>query len=150
MQKITWCCKQSKGIKLVNKNENIGLAYLRDVDIDFKDLTNISGKWKSVVSYYCCYNSLCAILQKLGIKSEIHDCSIELMSLINDFNKKDIELINELKKNRIGVQYYLEDPKDIDLRKILNFILKAKHIFKTISDDEISIIRKQITYSINS
>ncbi|MEA2003961.1 MAG: hypothetical protein U9O53_03295 [archaeon] len=48
-----------------------------------------------ITAYYACYNALYSILMKCGIKSEIHDCTIELMDFF-DFEAKDIEFITQL------------------------------------------------------
>ena len=120
MDKITWCCLQKDGINLVEPNENLAKRYLESSELDFNEMKNShSLKWKDITAYYSCYNSFYAILQKIGIKCEIHDCTIELLRfLIHEFEGKmllsDFEFLKELKKTRIDVQYYLKEPASID------------------------------------
>ena len=38
--------------------------------------------WISTTAYYARYFAFYALLQKCGIKSEIHDCTISLMSFL--------------------------------------------------------------------
>ena len=45
---------------------------------------------------------------KWGIKSEIHDCSIELMDLFG-FSEEEKNFLIELKNKRINCQYYLKE-----------------------------------------
>ena len=76
---IKWCLKQNKGIKLVEPNESISENYLKESSSDFDMIEKANIKWKIVTAYYSCYNSVYAILVKIGIKCEIHDCTIALM-----------------------------------------------------------------------
>lgn len=144
MDKIEWCCLQKDGIKIIEPNEAIGKNYLNDADSDFNDMQKASLKWKNIVGYYACYNSFYAILQKIGLKCEIHDCSLELFKFIKGFSEKQIKLITFLKSNRIGVQYYLQKPKEINEKEIADFILTCKHVFASLSYDDIQEIRGEM------
>lgn len=58
-------------------------------------------------AYYCIYNSLLALLFKIGIKSENHSASIILFEKL--FNNKDLAGIALwAKEERIDKQYYVE------------------------------------------
>jgi hypothetical protein len=149
MDKIKWCCNQKGGIKIIEPNERIGKEYLNNADSDFNDLEKSSLKWKNIVGYYACYNAFYAILQKVGIKCEIHDCTLEFFKFLKGFSDKQKDLINFLKSNRIGVQYYLQKPKEINKKEIFDFILTCKHVFNSLSYDEIQEIRKTIKIIIN-
>jgi hypothetical protein len=142
MNKIKWCADQKKGIKLVKPSNRISQDYINEADIDLKDLDKSSLKWKNIVGYYACYNALYSVLQKIGIKCEIHDCSIELMDYIGlrDYTK----FLLELKKNRINVQYYLKKPKQVNDKDIIDFVLECKIILNSLNEDKIDKIRKII------
>jgi hypothetical protein len=144
MDKIDWCKKQNKGIKLVEQNLNLSIKYLDDANTDLETMLTLSGKWKNITAYYACYNALYAILQIIGIKCEIHDCSIALMDIIHLFNKEDYEFLKTLKLERINVQYYLKVPKTINEINVKEFVLKAKHIAQTITELDIINIRKKL------
>ena len=144
MDKIDWCKKQNKGIKLVEQNLNLSIKYLDDANTDLETMLTLSGKWKNITAYYACYNALYAILQIIGIKCEIHDCSIALMDIIHLFNKEDYEFLKTLKLERINVQYYLKVPKTINEINVKEFVLRAKHIAQTITELDIINIRKKL------
>ncbi len=80
------------------------------------------------MAYYACYNSLYAILQKAGIKCEIHSCTIELMDQISLFTKEDIKFMQDLKEIRQKNQYYLKNILIDDLDRVKSFIIKCKQV----------------------
>lgn len=49
------------------------------------------------------------------------------------------------KKERIDVQYYLKEPKEIDTIKVKEFINNCKIIINKLSEDEINQIKEKIT-----
>ena len=129
MEKIDWCLNQKKGIKIVQVNDNLSNSYIDDADNSLLSLDKVGGKWKLIMGYYSCYNALYSILMKAGIKSEIHDCTINLMKFIDNFSKEDYNFMKNLKQNRIDSQYYLKEKK-IDLKKVKDFVLKCKIILQ--------------------
>jgi uncharacterized protein (UPF0332 family) len=136
--------KQNKGIKLVELNESISENYLKESLSDFDMIEKVNPKWKTVTAYYSCYNSVYAILMKIGIKCEIHDCTIALMEMLG-FDEKEIKFLDSLKKERVDVQYYLKASSlSIDKNKILEFLNKCKEIIKDMNDDKINKIRTKI------
>jgi len=140
MKNISWCKKQKKGIELVEPNDNLCVAYFKDADESLLIMTNISGKWKIVTGYYACYNAFYALLMKVGIKCEIHDCTLYLMPYFN-FNEQQVSFLEKLKKLRIDVQYYLEPAVEIDVNKIKEFITSCKSFNNKLDEDEIDKIR---------
>lgn len=141
--KIEWCLEQEKGIKLIEPNENLVNKYLESCNEDLENVPKVTGKWKTVTSYYACYNALYALLCKVGIKSEIHDCSIALMDLLG-YDRKDIDFLRELKEERIDVQYYLEEPSEIDLERIKEFVEETKRLITETNDLKVEEIRGKI------
>ena len=88
--------------------------------------------------------SVYAILVKIGVKCEIHDCTISLMELLG-FDKKEIKFLDSLKKERVDVQYYLK-PSSLFIVKsqVLEFLNRCKEIIKEMNDDKINEIRSKI------
>ena len=124
-KQIKWCMMQNKGIKLVESNESISENYIKESLSDFDMIEKSNPKWKAVTAYYSCYNSIYAILMKIGIKCEIHDCTIGLMDTVG-FDDEEIKFIESLKKERIDVQYYLKSSSlSIDENKVLEFLNKC-------------------------
>lgn len=143
LKKIEWCCLKKDGIRIVDENERVAKEYLVSAESDLLEMKKSSLKWKNIQAYYACYNSFYAILVRVGVKCEIHDCSLELIALF-DFNEDDIKLMKNLKKLRTNVQYYLKEPKAVDERAIAGFVLKCKHIFSSLSFDGVKEIREKI------
>ena len=143
-ERVGWCLKQLKGIRLINSSELISESYLKEAESDFNMAEKANKKWRTIAAYYACYNSVYAILMKIGIKCEIHECTISLMELLG-FNKKEIEFLENLKKERVDVQYYLK-PSSISVRnsEILEFMNKSKLIARNINDSKINEIRAKL------
>ena len=103
-------------------------------------MINQKDKWKNIAAYYTCYEALYAILMKLGIKCEIHECTIELMTLIPEFSSGDKIFLSELKTERTDVQYYLKKPEALDEQKIKEFVLKCKTIILKLDNNSSKMI----------
>lgn len=85
-RKLKWCFKQKKGIKLVEPSDNLCGAYLQKAK-EALEATIVNSKagltsWAISASYYAKYFSVYALLSKIGIKSEIHDCTIEVFKFL--------------------------------------------------------------------
>lgn len=85
---------------------------------------------------------------KLGIQSEIHECTISVSSWLE---KKKIvpigytERLSIHKVLRIDNQYYLKNREVIiDYDKLLNFILDIKNIINTMKNSDIRKIREEL------
>ena len=129
--RLSWCLKQKNGIELVEPNDNLCDAYIEEAQRTLKNMLVADGTWKVVMAYYACYHSLYAILMKSGVKSEIHECTIELMSLLR-FSSKDISYMRKLKDDRIQAQYYLKK-RDVDEEKVKSFVLLCFSLLKNIN-----------------
>jgi|SRR3989344_8676972 len=143
MEKLKWCLNQKNGIELVEPNENLSRAYSKDSDDDLIAMEATNGKWKIVTAYYACYHAFYSLLQKAGIRCEIHDCTLELMKFF-DFNTDDLLFMQRLKSDRVAVQYYLEKNKPLDSSKIKAFILKCKNLSRNLTEDKIKHIRSKV------
>ena len=88
---------------------------------------------------------------RIGIKCEIHSCSLEVMkSYLNEFYaKKDMEMIGKAFESRINLQYYADRPVDdavIDIAKkyCKDFFIKTKDILAKITEKHVGDIRKML------
>ena len=101
MVSIDWCLRQKEGIKIIEPNDNLSEAYLIKAEEALGTMTR-ERKYNLTFSisacYYSIYYSLYSVLMKLGIKCEIHSCTIEFMKkfLLDFYSKDDLETI----KNR--------------------------------------------------
>lgn len=150
MEKIEWCFKTKKGLKIDKPNKNISESYLEQAENTLSKIKELVGEgdflWASVRIYYCAYYSLYSFLRRIGVKSENHDCSIELIKKLlgDEFGEK----IENFKKSRIDSQYYLKTQKKEDLLKnyksVKNFYLELREKTKNLSEDEIEEYRKML------
>ena len=141
--KICWCKKQSKGIKLIEPKNHLSESYILEADETLENVFVTKGKWKVITAYYACYSALYSILMKCGIKSEIHDCTIELM-IFFDFDDSDIVYLRKLKYERIQVQYYLKNLVLDDELLVKEFIFKCKQILNDLDSSKIETIRLNV------
>jgi len=141
--KINWCCKQKRGIKIIGLKPHLSDSYIEEAEKDLKEISSTGKKWKIIIAYYSCYEALYSLLMKCGIKSEIHDCSIELMSLF-EFKEEDIDYIKDLKKARENTQYYLKKDELKHEDKVKEFIFKCKEILNNLNSNKLEEIRNKI------
>ena len=128
MDKVKWSLNQKKGLSLIDPNDNLSKEYYSEALETLQELEDVKGKWKVIMAYYSCYNALYSVLMKIGIKCEIHDCSIEMIKLIEGFNEEDYEFLSELKDKRIKVQYYLKKEELQKLDEVKTFVWKVKEV----------------------
>ena len=143
MNKIKWCFSLKNGLKIVEPNEEIALSYLGEAEKTLSKIKNLIEEddfvWASVRIYYCAYYSLYSLLQRIGVKSENHDCSIWLVKRLLD--KDFIEDIISFKEDRINSQYYLKTGQKEKLfgfySKVKNFYLDFREIVENLTDEDI-------------
>jgi uncharacterized protein (UPF0332 family) len=147
--KLKFWNKKEKGLKLIEPNINLANEYLKSAEETLLSIKGYeSNLWLATKKYYTEYFSLYALLMKIGIQSEIHDCTIDILRFLED--KKFIErgyadLLEEDKELRIDNQYYLKNREvKININELREFILKIKDIISKITLKEINDIRKEI------
>ena len=155
---VSWCWKQKRGIKLEEPNNNLCTAYIGKAKSALNMLDSAIEKeeidWIATTAYYSRYFVLYALLQKCGIKSEIHDCTISLMHFL--FVEENIiseELYAELllaKDLRVDTQYYVTEQIDKEKLKTdsvtaRNFVLKMEEIIENTTETQINKIRLKLT-----
>ena len=79
---LSWCFKQKHGIRIIEPNENLTKAYLKKSISALNTMTATlqikETEWIATTAYYARYFALYGLLMKIGVKSEIHDCTINL------------------------------------------------------------------------
>ena len=152
MVNINWCCKQKNGLNLIDKNENLSTAYLemaKDSINVMKNEKDQSLRWSISSCYYSMYYSLYAILMKIGIKSEIHSCTLEFMGCFLPYSSNDYKLIQKAFKLRNTIQYYAErviNKKDAEeiISGAEEFFNISKEIIASLNEEQINEIRKKL------
>ena len=151
MDQIKWCLQQKKGIELVEPSDNLRDAYLVKAEDALDTLkTSKSRDWQLTTAYYTIYNSIYSLLMKIGIKCEIHSCTIEFAKryLKDHFTPEDFELIDKAFSARIDSQYYVnrhvpDQNYDLIMKKTPAFLVKCKNI--VLDQKEIIEIRARIS-----
>ena len=151
VEKLRWCCKQKRGLKIENPNDNLAKEYIQSAEetlLVLQDIKNKSNMWLATTKYYCEYFSIYALLMKFGIKSEIHECTIEVCRFLEEsgiipigFTKR----IEDDKGLRIDNQYYLKNRKVfLDFNELREFVLIIKNKVNSTTLDEINKIREEL------
>lgn len=152
---LDWCKKQ--GMKLIEPNENLAEEYFKNAE-ETLSVTNLikdsgSNMWLATQKYYTEYLAAYSLLMKIGIKSEIHSCTIEIIKVLEeekiiDFNFS--KMLEDDKELRIDNQYYLKNlPVDFNSEKLAEILLKIRMVLDTISEGDIAKIRGIITKNSN-
>ncbi len=149
MVTLNGCKNQKKGIKLIEPNNNLAKEYIESAEetlLTLKDIKSDSRMWLATTKYYCKYFLAYSILMKIGIKSEIHECTIKLCFILEELNifpKGFSESLEKDKELRIDNQYYLKNkPVEINLDKLTKLLLEIKNISNLLTYDEIKKIRE--------
>ena len=154
---ILWCLKQKRGIKIEEPNDNLCDVYLKKAKSALNMLSSASDKeevdWIVTTAYYARYFAFYALLQKCGVKSEIHDCTISLMhflfvegKIIEEHFDNELKLAKEL---RIDTQYYVTVELDKERLKQVSetarsFVLKMEEVIENLTKDQINQLRDKL------
>ncbi len=149
---INWCMRANNGLELVEANENTSRAYLKMAEESLEQLKKLDSKiWISSASYYTMYYCLYAFMMKIGVKCEIHACSLLFMKafLKKFYSEKDIEMINEASKARSDLQYYpdkgvLDSTISRVSKYASDFYTNTIAAFSKIKESDIKLIRDEL------
>jgi uncharacterized protein (UPF0332 family) len=152
---FAFCFKKASGLKLISPNDNLVEVYKRKSRSALNMLNSAIEKdeneWILDTSYYAKYFMAYALFMKVGIKSEIHDCTIfALKSIFKELGIISQEVCKDLEDSRdlrVGSLYY---DKDFGKKEILskadtapNFCLKVESIVDSISKEDVFKVRKK-------
>jgi uncharacterized protein (UPF0332 family) len=157
MTEISWCKDQKGGIKIQESNDNLSKEYYQNAEESLKVLKSIketrSNMWLATTKYYIEYFGAYSILMKIGIKCEIHDCTIALMQFLENegvIEKGTTRTLEKDKGLRIDNQYYLKNrPVDINFDKLSNFLLSIRKSLDQLNKEKIEELRKKILAKIS-
>lgn len=134
------------------------MAYLEKAQQALESISlNKYVDWKLTTAYYAAYFSIYSILIKIGIKCEIHSCTIEFAKeyLTEHFSEQDLTFIKKALKARTDSQYYVdkavpnEDFNDI-IENSPAFFIKCKSVFLKLDENSIKTIRKKVSEKIKT
>ena len=149
MVSIRWCIEKRNGLELVRPNQNMSKSYLMMAEESITAIQEVESIiWKATMGYYIFYYSLYSLMMSIGVKCEIHSCSLKFMkSFLKDFyDNKDIEMIEKAFSARINLQYYADRPvdkKEIDetVKYCKDFYVKTKDIISRMTEKQMKSIR---------
>jgi len=152
MKKINWCKKQAFGIKIQEPNDNLSQEYLANAEESLRVLRKIkethSNMWLATTKYYIEYFAVYSVLMKIGVKCEIHDCTIELVKFLEDeeiMEKGTSKILEDDKELRIDNQYYLKNKYvEVDFEKLSIFLVLIKKALNKLDSDKIEELREKI------
>lgn len=85
---------------------------------------------------------------KIGIKCEIHDCTIALVKFFEEedvIEKGTSKILEDDKELRIDNQYYLKNKSvNVDFEKLSDFMLSIKSSLEKIDSEKIEKLREKI------
>ena len=150
MDQMKWCLHKRNGIELVEPSDNLRDAYLIKSEDALEVLrTTTKRDWQLTTAYYTIYHGIYSLLMKIGVKCEIHKCTIEFAKgfLKEQFTKEDFILLDKAFKARNDTQYYVNrEVTHEDFQLIINkapaFLVKCKNLILT--QKEINEIREKI------
>lgn len=154
MTNLKWCCKQKDGIKLIGPNDNLSFGYLKMAEDSLGTMNrerNKSIRWTISSCYYSMYYSLYSVCMKIGIKCEIHSCTLEFMKkfLSGFYSNEDIKIIKKAFDSRNNVQYYVDkivskNDSDYIIEKAPLFFNKSKEILAKINEKDVKELREKV------
>ena len=101
-ENLVWCIKQKRGIRIIEPNPNLAKAYLQKAISALNTMTAAAKinetDWILTTAYYARYFALYALLTKIGVKSEIHDCTINIAKLLVNNGILNNALVQDLTK----------------------------------------------------
>ena len=150
VDKLEWCFSK-KEVKFIDPNENLAKEYIRSAEetlLVLKDIKGKSNMWLATTKYYCEYFATYALLMRFGIKSEIHDCTIEIVKFLEQLgilNKYVSKVLERDKKLRIDNQYYLKNRKvTVDYNNLRDFVLELKELVMSITEEDVAKVRREL------
>src|SRR3989344_2849796 len=149
MDKIKWCAGKKEGLSLIEPNSDLANAYIKKAEEALESMrVNIIKDWKISTAYYTIYFSLYAILMKIGIKCEIHFCTIEFAKrfLKDHFQESEFDFMEKSLKARVDSQYYIDRTVPDEqyhqmIKKAPEFLVKCKSVIIKLNEKKINEIR---------
>ena len=154
MASLNWCCKQKDGIKIVEPSDNLAFGYIKMAEDALGTMSReryYNLMFAISACYYSMYYSLYAVLRKIGIKCEIHSCTLEFMKVVLSgfYSAEDMKTIRTAFSSRDIAQYHpdkivTKEDSDFIMARAPLFLGKSKEILAKLNERDIEDIRKKM------
>ena len=148
MVKLGWCGQH--GIKIIEPNENLSREYLTNAEETLRVLIQIenSPMWSATMKYYLEDFATYSFFMRLGVKSEVHECTIELCRFFESEGALFSGVADRLERDkqlRIDNQYYLKNKEVIiDEADLHEFIIQMRETILRMTDGRIRALRSRL------
>ena len=157
MDKIRWCAGKKEGLSLIEPNSDLAKAYIKKAEEALESMrVNIIKDWRISTAYYTIYFSLYSVLMKLGVKCEIHSCTIGFAKrFLNEFfEEKELDFTEDSLKARVDSQYYIDrtvpdEQYNKMVQKAPEFLVKCKSVIIKLNEKKVNEIRDKFQKEIN-
>ncbi|MDN7024031.1 hypothetical protein FGU65_03845 [Methanoculleus sp. FWC-SCC1] len=148
--RLSWCAGIKNGIVFVEPSDNLAGAYLKKAEDAMDAMHSVaSPDWKISAGYYSLYFSLYAVLMKIGIRSENHTCTIEVMQrLLGDyFTSDECEVLEKARRARVETQYYVassvsETVSGTLSKRVPRFLVKCRSVIEGLDEKQVRRLRE--------
>jgi len=150
--RLSWCAGIKNGIMLIEPNDNLSSAYLKKAEEAMEAMHSVSSfDWKISTGYYSLYFSLYSVLMKIGIKSENHTCTIEIMRelLTEYFSPDECEMIEKARRARVETQYYVTRSVSETFtatlsKRVPRFLVTCRSTVDRLDEKQVQTLRKRL------
>jgi uncharacterized protein (UPF0332 family) len=162
VETVRWCLRQKKGIRIIEPNENLARAYVQKARSALNTMNATlkirEAEWATATAYYARYFALYALLMRMGVKSEIHECTIAVAGLLAEkgiVKKGMVEEVSRSKQSRIETQYYVAGERsqreiEKDAESARRFVLEAEKALEDMVLEQIEDVRASLTELLKS
>jgi uncharacterized protein (UPF0332 family) len=149
---IKKCAAMKGGLQLIEPSENLYMSYMRMARESLASMNaNVAvgiKRWAIVAAYYSRYHALYALFSKIGIKCEVHDCTIAAAKLLLNIKSALAKEIDSAKIQRINMQYYADrtvTDKEYaeNIKSVPSFVLEVEKLASGMTSKDIGDIRKR-------
>lgn len=136
-------------MKIIQPNHNLAEEYYKNAEETLR-ITNLiknanSNMWLATQKYYALYLAAYSILMKIGIKTEIHECTIAIIRFLEKEKLLDFNfslLLEKDKQVRIENQYYLKNREvEYDSKEMSVILLNIRRLLDELNSDTIQEVR---------
>ncbi|HLD05678.1 MAG TPA: hypothetical protein VJG90_08215 [Candidatus Nanoarchaeia archaeon] len=151
MAKIEWCIRK-KAYELIEPNPNLAEAYFRKAEEALSSIkVNTVKDWQIATAYYTIYFSLYAILMRIGVKCEVHACTLAFVrSFLSEyFSREDCDSFESSLQARADAQYYVDrtvpdEQYQLMLRKAPDVLVQCKAVAQHLTEKKVEELREHV------